>query len=185
MFVDFGVLDHAGLVDDEGGTFGDAAHDEIGFGEELLIGDAVGFGDLMFVIAEQRDGDAFLCGPSGLGEWVVAGNAKNDGVERLVVFDAGGDFAEFGGANAGEGHGHKEKDDIGFADELAQLNEFGPNRSLGDESEVWGLVANVDGHGGFWGCRGDGGSIEQFGLRCHTNFHNVVVILDAAAGSRN
>ncbi len=108
VIFDIGEADDALFIDEEGGAFGDAAHDEVGFGEELVVGDAVGFGGGVFVVAEEGDGDAFFLCPSVLGEGVVTGDAEDFRVEILVFVDAGGDVAEFRGADAGEGHGDEE-----------------------------------------------------------------------------
>jgi hypothetical protein len=113
VFFDIGEADDALFIDEEGGAFGDAAHNEVGFREELVVGDAVGLGGGVFVVAEEGDGDAFFLCPSVLGEGVVAGDAEDFSVEILVFMNAVGDVAEFGGAYAGEGHGNEEEDDIG------------------------------------------------------------------------
>jgi hypothetical protein len=112
----------------------------------------------VFVIAEQRDGDAFFFRPGGLGERVVAGNAEHLGVERLVIRNAGGNIAELGGADAGEGHRHEQQHDVGFSDEVAQFHELRALGGFGDEGEIRGLVADFDGHGGLWGCCGTDGT---------------------------
>ena len=88
MILDFGVADDAFLIDHEGGALGDAAHDEVRFGEELLVSDTVGLGDVVFVVAEELDGDAFLLRPSRLRERVVAGDPDHFGVEVVVGGDA-------------------------------------------------------------------------------------------------
>ena len=59
-------------------------------GQELLVSHAVGLGDRVFVVAEQRDGDAFLLRPGFLRERIVAGNAEHLGVERVVFGNAFG-----------------------------------------------------------------------------------------------
>lgn len=55
-----GEFHGAGLVDDEGGALRDATHDEVRLGQELLVGHAVGFGSGVFIVGEQRQGDAGL-----------------------------------------------------------------------------------------------------------------------------
>ena len=45
MILDFGVADDAFLIDDEGGGLGDPAHDQVRFGEELLVSATVGLGE--------------------------------------------------------------------------------------------------------------------------------------------
>ena len=147
MFLHIGEADYAFLVDDKGRAFRHPAHDEVGLGEKLLVSDAVCLGGGVLVIAEERDGDAFLLGPSGLGEGVIAGDREDLRVEILVGADAGGNVAQLGGANAGEGHGDEEKDDVGFADLVAEFHELRAVGGFGDEGEVWGFVACFDGHG--------------------------------------
>ncbi|MEN9974333.1 MAG: hypothetical protein RLZZ282_339 [Verrucomicrobiota bacterium] len=185
MILDLGVLDDARFVDDEGGAFGDATHDEISGREELIVSHAIGIGDMMFVVAEQGDGDAFLFRPCGLGEGIIAGDAEHGGIERLVISKAGRDFAELGGANAGEGHGHKQEHNVGFPDQLAQCHELWPIGGFGDEGEIRGEIANFKVHDGFWGCCGETRSVQQPASICHTNFQNLVATLGAAAELRN
>ena len=60
VVVAFGVLDYAGAVDNEGGTFWDAAHTEIHLWQERVVHHVVSFGDVVFVIAQKRDGDVFF-----------------------------------------------------------------------------------------------------------------------------
>ena len=63
-----------------------------------------------------------------------------------------------------------------------QLWAFG---SLADEGEIWGLITDFNGHGGFEVVRGGGLAINQEFQRCHTNFLNLANTSDAAAASRN
>lgn len=146
MILNFGVADDAFLIDHEGGALGHATHDQVRFGEELLVGDTVGLGDFVFVVAEELDGDAFFFRPCRLRERVVAGNPDHLGVEVVVDGDAFGNIAKLGGADAGEGHRHEEKNEIGLADELGEFHEFWAFRAFRDEGEVRGFVADIDCH---------------------------------------
>lgn len=64
MVLHIGEADDALFVDHERGTFRHAAHDEVSFREKLLVSHAVSFRDVVFVIAEQGQGDAFFLRPS-------------------------------------------------------------------------------------------------------------------------
>ena len=141
-----GVLDEAGLIDEEGGTLWHATHDEVFFGEELVVGDAVGFGSLVVVVGEELKGDAFFFGPSGVGEGVVAGDAEDLAVEVGVGSESGGDFAEFFGALPGEGHGDEEEEDVLLAGLFGEFDNFGTAFAEGDEGKIRGLIANFDAH---------------------------------------
>lgn len=85
--VGLGVLDDAGFVDDEGGALGDAAHDEVFVWEEGSVGDVVGGGDVVVVIAEEFEGNTFFFGPGFLSEGVVTADADDGGVEIFVIVD--------------------------------------------------------------------------------------------------
>ena len=144
--VDLGVLDDALAIDDEGGAFGDTAHGEVLLGEEGVVSAAVGFGDIVFVVGEEGNLDAFLFGPIGLGEGVVAADPVDFGAEALVVAEAFADGAEFGGADTGEGHGEEEEDGLGAGRDFRKLDEGRAVAGEGGEGEIWGLVADVNGH---------------------------------------
>ena len=150
MLADLRVLDGAVLVDHEGRALGHATHDEIGFGKELVVGDPVGLGDGVLVIAEEFDRDALFLGPGFLGEGVVAGNPDDGGIKCLVVRDSCGNVAELLGADAGESHRHEEQHDIGFSHEIGELHEFGAVRAFGDEGEIRCFVAFLKCHVGRW-----------------------------------
>lgn len=94
----FGVLDDAVLVDDEGGACGGVA-DVCEAWEE----DVVGFGDFFVEVADEGDVDFFFLSPGFLSEGAVYADADDGGVEVGVGAEACGDFAEFIGADAGEG----------------------------------------------------------------------------------
>ena len=76
IVVNFSVLDHPGAVHDEGGAFGDAGLAEIFLSEEAVIGDAVGVGHTVVVVAEQGKFDAFL----GMGK-----NGAGSGAHYILV----------------------------------------------------------------------------------------------------
>ena len=115
-------MDDAAGIDDEGGPFGHASHGEILVGEEAVVGRPVGLGDLVFIVAEEGDADAFLFGPGGLGERVVTADAEDLGAEGFVFVEALGDGTEFVGADAGERYREEEQEvlDMGI-DVLGQL----------------------------------------------------------------
>ena len=111
-FEDFGVLDGSVAIDDEGRTFRDTAHGEIFLGEETVVGKAVGFGDVVFVVAEKRDRDAFFLGPVALRKGIVAADAKDFRAETFVFAETFAHGAKLRRADAGEGHGEKEEHDL-------------------------------------------------------------------------
>lgn len=84
MILDIDVANDASLIDDKSGAFRDAAHDEVGLRQELVVSDAVGFRDVVFVIAEERKGDAFFFGPSGLSKRIVSGDAEDFRIEGFI-----------------------------------------------------------------------------------------------------
>lgn len=147
VFEDLGVLDDAGFIDDEGGAFGDTCLAEIFVREEAVVGDAVGRGGGVVVVAEEGEGDVFFFGPCLLGEGVVAGDGEDAGVEGGEFVEAAGDFAEFLGADAGEGHGDEEEDDGGFAGVFGERDVFGAVGAEGGEFEVWGWGTCGESHG--------------------------------------
>ena len=51
-----GVLDDAISIDEEGGALGDASHNEVLLGEELIVSDAVSFGGFVIVVGEKLEG---------------------------------------------------------------------------------------------------------------------------------
>ena len=101
----------------------------------------------MFIVAEKGERDALLLRPCFLREWIVARNAKHLGIERVVLGNPFGNLAELRGAATGEGHRHEEQHDIGFSDEVAQGDQLRAGSGFSDECEIWGFVADFDGHG--------------------------------------
>jgi len=135
VVVGFGVLDDTVFVDDEGGTFGDAAHGEIQLRGELLVGDAVGLGDFVIVVAGEGDLDAFFLGPGFLREGIVAADADDLGAGE--VGEAFRDGAEFVGADAGVDHREEQEDDV-FAFVVGEFDQVEAVGGFGREGEVGG-----------------------------------------------
>lgn len=111
-FLHFGVLNDALFIDDKGGTFRDAAKDQVFRRQELFVSDAVGFRDFVFVVGQERDGDAFLFRPLALSEWTVSRDAEDLRVETVIGAQSGRKVAQFGGADAGEGGWEEHEDDV-------------------------------------------------------------------------
>ena len=107
--VDLGVLDDPGFIDEESGAFGNPAHDKVLFGEELIVGDAIGFRSLMIVVGKELEANTFLFSPCCLGKWIISGNSENFAVQISVSPKTGGDVAKLLRADTGEGH-RDEKD---------------------------------------------------------------------------
>ena len=145
--VGLGVLDDTGFVDDEGGALWHSSHDEVVVWEEGGVGDVVSGGDVVIVIAEELEGDAFFFGPGFLSEGIVTADPDDGGVEFFVFVDALGDLAEFGGADAGEGHRDEEEEDAGGTEVFGEFEELGASGSEGGEGEVRGGGADGECHG--------------------------------------
>lgn len=141
--VRLGVLDDAIGIDDEGGAFGDAGLAEVFLGQEGVVGDVVGFGDAVVVVAEEGDFDVLFFSPGLLSEGVVAADGEDAGVEGGEVIEAAGDFAELFGADAGEGHGHEEKDGLLAG---AEGDVFRAGGADGGEFEIGGFGADGECH---------------------------------------
>lgn len=149
--VGLGVLDDTGFVDDEGGALWHASHDEVFVREEGGVGDVVCGSDVVIVIAEEFEGDAFFFGPGLLSEGIVTADSDDGGVEFFVFVDALGDLAELGGADAGEGHRDEEEEEVGGAEVFGEFEELGASGSEGREGEVRGGGADGECHGRWWG----------------------------------
>lgn len=132
----FRVLDDAFLINNEGRAFGDAAHGESDLGEKGVVGDLVESGDGVFVIAEERDFDAFFGGPGLLRKGVVSTDAKDAGIEIFVLGEALGHIAKFGGANPGEGHGEEEQKNGALGNFRRKIDLGESVRSFGCKGEV-------------------------------------------------
>jgi hypothetical protein len=89
-------LDDARAVDEESGAFRNAPHAESDLWQEGPIGDAVGLGHGMLVVAEEGDGDPFLLRPSLLRKGIVAADPVDGAVERIIGTNPLADLAEFG-----------------------------------------------------------------------------------------
>lgn len=144
--IDFGVLHHACLIDDERGTLGDTTHDEVLLGEELVISCAIGCSGFVVVVGEKLQGDAFFLGPGRLCEGVVTGDAEDLAVQIGILAEAAGDGAELLGANTRKGHWHEEEKDVLLADLLGKLHDFRTTLTEGYERKIRGFVANLDAH---------------------------------------
>lgn len=147
-FQDFGVLNHAGLVNDEGGTLWHAAHDQVFGWQEALISDAVGFSDLVIVVAEELQRDALFFSPGLLCEGIITADADDFGIQGGVGIDAFRKFAELSGASAGEGHRHEQKKNVGSADVFGQLEKLRAIGAEGGDGEIRGGRADRECHGG-------------------------------------
>jgi len=127
------VNDLAFLVDDEGGSIGNAG---------VLVQNSVGCGNFSFgKIAQEGDGDAVDLGELRLGRGIVGADPENFssglielGDTRLVRF-------EFGGSATGEGGGIERQDDGVLAAEVGELHRFTIG---GAESEIGSHVADLE-----------------------------------------
>lgn len=145
-FQGLSVLDNARFIDDEGGALWHATHDQVFGWKEAVVGDAVSGGDFMVVVAQELKGDTFFLSPDFLSEGIVTTDAKNFGVQIIVGVDAFGDLAELCGADACEGHRHEQKQDVGGADVLAQLEKLRAIGAKGGDGEIRGGSADGECH---------------------------------------
>ena len=146
--VDLGELDDAIFINEEGGALGNAPHDEVLLGEELIVSDTVSFGDFVIVVGEQLEGDALFLSPRGLCEGIVAGDSENLAVEVGVSTDPRGDLAELSRAHACVGHRDEEEEDVLLAELLGEFDYFRAAFAEADEGKIRGFIANLDTHGG-------------------------------------
>ena len=146
-FQNFGVLDDASFVDDEGGALWHATHDQVFGWQEAVISHAVSGGDLMIVVAEELKGDAFFFSPGFLCKWIVTADADDLGVQGCVGVDALGKLTEFRGADAREGHRDKQKQNVRGADVFGELEQFGAIGTEGGDGKIRGGRANRESHG--------------------------------------
>lgn len=146
--IDLGELHEAGFVDEEGGALGHSSHDKVFLGEELIVGDAIGFGGLVVIVRKKLEGDSFFLSPGGLRKGIISGDAVDLAVEVGVGSESGGNFAKFLGADAGEGHGDEEKEDVLLSGLLGKSDYFGTAFAESDEGKIRGLIANFDAHTG-------------------------------------
>lgn len=144
VILHLGVLYDTRFIDDEGRAFGNAAHDQIGFGQELLVGDTVGFGNSVFIVAQQGQGNAFFFGPCGLGKRIVAADADHFRVERFVFGDAVRDVAKLRGADAGKSHGHEQQQNVRGANVLGQGEQLGTFGGFSNKGEIGRFISYSD-----------------------------------------
>ena len=144
--VDLGVLHDSGFIDEEGGALGHATHDQVFLGEKLIVSNAVGVSRLVVIVRKEFQGNALLLGPSHLREGIVAGDAVDLAVEVGVGSESCGDLTKFLGADAGEGHRDKEKQDVLLSGLLGKGDYFGTTFAESDEGKIRGLIANFDAH---------------------------------------
>jgi hypothetical protein len=142
-----GILDDAISIDEEGGALGDAPHNEVLLGEELIVSDAVSFGGFVIVVGEKLEGDALFLSPRGLCKGIVAGDSENRAVEVRVGTEARRDLAELSRAHACVGHRDEEEEDVLLTDLLGKFNYFRAAFAEADEGEIRGFIANLDTHG--------------------------------------
>src|SRR4029077_19435889 len=84
VIVAFRILNYAIPIDDKHCAFRDATHPEIHLRQKRVVGDAISPGDVVLIVAEERDRDLFLLGPRFLGERIIAANSINSRVETAV-----------------------------------------------------------------------------------------------------
>ena len=129
MILSLSVLDGAFLIDHEGRAFRHATHDEIGFGKELLISNAVIGCGFVLVVREEGEFDAFLFDSSCLCEGVVPRDSHDGGIKSRILGEFVGNCAEFFCANPSESHGDEEQNDILLPDVLGESEDFGAVRA--------------------------------------------------------
>ena len=138
VVLDFGILNDAFFIDDEGRAFGDSAHDEVRFRKKLFVSDTVSFCDFVLVVGEEGEGNALFLSPNSLSEGIISRDTDYNGVEAIVFREFFGDCAKLVSADASKGHGNKEEDDVFFANFFREGEEFGAFRAFGDEGEIRG-----------------------------------------------
>lgn len=81
-----------------------------------------------------------------MGEGVIPRDAEDLAVEISVGTEALRDGTEFLSADAGEGHGDEEEEDVLFARLLGEFDYFRSVCAEGHEGEIRGFIANVNAH---------------------------------------
>jgi hypothetical protein len=143
-FVD--QLDDALLVDDNVGAQGPLVRFVVFV---VAFEDAVGLEHLAVHVAEEREGDADLLGECGVGSGAIHTDTEDFRI-RGVDFSGGDsslDRLKLLRSTAGEGQDVNGEVDVLLAAVVAELHGFPP---VTEKSEVWGGVADLEGHLGNW-----------------------------------